>query len=90
MTDDMPGWSVWVPETYLQARAGLQYDYQVGDTVRIVAGVHRGLIGLVRAVDGGSNVVHIRTGDPEAWKAWDAETQRMLAERLANQAGGNA
>ncbi len=88
MTNDMPGWSVWVADEWVRPLAG--ETYAVGARVRVTGGVHRGLIGIVRAVDGGSNVVHIRTGDPEAWKAWDAETQRMLAERLANQAGGNA
>ncbi len=72
---EMPGDSIWI--SFLEIRS----VPQVGETITVVRGEHKGTTGIVRAVDGGNGMLQIRTSDPEAWKAYDAETARMLKDR---------
>lgn len=76
MKSDMPGESFWVPVSLVQAKVG--YFYKPGDEVRVMGGQHGGKLGVVRAVDGSTDMIQVRTGDPEKWAAWDAETRRMI------------
>lgn len=43
-------------------------------------GKHKGKVGIVRTVDGATDTVQVRTGDPLKWAEYDAETNRMLEQ----------
>jgi hypothetical protein len=75
-----PGESFWVSSALVRGRSNRLAVLTVGLEVRVVAGSHIGSTGHIRAVDGGSDMVQVRTGDPKEWEMWDAETLKMLEE----------
>lgn len=74
--DQRPGESFWAP--YASVRSVQGMSDTPGSTVRVTNGEHKGKQGIVRQHDGLTGMTQIRTGDPEAWKAYDAETARLL------------